>query len=83
MHSYLGIPIFDSRHKVFGHLAFKDDKKMENSILMNSVYQIFTARAGMELEPLEGQRVLIDVALGGDELPADERLRMIVNLLGK
>ncbi len=81
LQSYLGIPIFDSRRKVLGHLVFKDDKKMESSILMDSVYQIFTVRAGVEMERMERQHRLLEIARGKGNEAAEERLRNIVRLL--
>jgi PAS domain S-box-containing protein len=49
--SYYGIPIFGSRGKVIGHMAFFNDKAMkEEDILTDAVYQVFTARAAAEIE---------------------------------
>ncbi len=49
--SYYGLPIFNSERQVIGHMAFFDDKEMnEEDILMDSVYAIFTARAALEIE---------------------------------
>jgi PAS domain S-box-containing protein len=82
MYSYLGIPIFDSRKKVLGHLVFKDNKKMENSILMDSVYQIFTARAGVEMERMEDQNILLQV-VRGERLASDDLARLTVSRLSE
>jgi GAF domain-containing protein len=83
LRSFLGIPIFDRQRKVLGHLVFKDDKKMPSSILMDSVYQIFVARAGVELERMEDRAALLQVAQGEGGAPAEERLRKIAGLLSE
>lgn len=48
--SYLGIPIFSSEGQVIGHLAFLDTKEMREDVMVDSVFRIFAARAGAELE---------------------------------
>jgi len=49
--SYYGLPIQDSQGKVVGHMAFLDNRKMnEEAVLMDYVYRIFTARAAAEIE---------------------------------
>jgi hypothetical protein len=48
--SYLGLPIFSRNGAVIGHLAFVDDAPMDDDMLVESVYRIFTARAAVELE---------------------------------
>lgn len=47
---YLGIPIFASDGKVIGHLAFLDTKPMGDDMLVASIYRVFAARAGAEME---------------------------------
>ncbi|SBT06532.1 PAS/PAC domain-containing protein (fragment) [Candidatus Accumulibacter aalborgensis] len=47
---YLGIPIFASDGKVIGHLALLDSKEMADDMLFASIYRVFTARAGAEME---------------------------------
>jgi PAS domain S-box-containing protein len=81
MYSYLGIPIFDSRRKVLGHLVFKDNKKMDDSILMYSVYQIFAARAGIEMERMDDQNTLLQVVRGERSLLSDDQARQTVSRL--
>ena len=54
---------------------------MESSILMDSVYQIFTVRAGVEMERMERQHRLLEIARGKGNEAAEERLRNIVRLL--
>ena len=81
MCSYLGIPIFGREQRLLGHIVFKDDKKMDESMLMDSVYQIFMARAGVEIERMEEQQALLEIARGDGELPSDERLKQMASLL--
>jgi len=47
--SYLGIPLFNSDHRVIGHMVMVDDKPMSEDPLWISVLQIFANRAGVEL----------------------------------
>jgi PAS domain S-box-containing protein len=47
---YLGIPIFGSDGRIIGHMAFLDRKQMTEDMLVDSIYRIFTARAGAEME---------------------------------
>jgi PAS domain S-box-containing protein len=48
--SYLGLPILGRDGGVIGHLAFVGDAPMDDDMLIDSVYRIFTARAAAELE---------------------------------
>ena len=48
--SYLGLPIHARDGIVIGHLAFLDTAPMPGDMLVESVYRIFTARAGVEIE---------------------------------
>ncbi|MBL8473370.1 MAG: PAS domain-containing protein [Rhodocyclaceae bacterium] len=50
---YLGLPIFSSAGEVMGHLAFLDTRRMDDAMLVESIYRIFTARAAAELERLQ------------------------------
>ncbi|MEF8766513.1 MAG: PAS domain-containing protein [Candidatus Accumulibacter phosphatis] len=47
---YLGIPIFASDGRVIGHLAFLDTRPMGDEMLVESIYRVFAARAGAEME---------------------------------
>ena len=76
--SYLGIPIFDSHGKVLGHLVFKDVKEMDESILMDSIYRIFTARAGGEMQRMMEQKSLLEMAHGLAQPTSEERLRALI-----
>ncbi len=48
--SYLAIPVISASGQVLGHLAVMDRKRMELEQLDLSVFKIFGARAGAELE---------------------------------
>jgi PAS domain S-box-containing protein len=48
--SYLGLPIHARDGGVIGHLAFVDTVPMGKDMLVDSVYRIFAARAGVEIE---------------------------------
>jgi PAS domain S-box-containing protein len=48
---YLGLPIFGRDGLVIGHLAFVHGQPLvAEDVLLQSVYRIFTARAGVEIE---------------------------------
>lgn len=47
--SYLGVPLFDSSHRVIGLLAVIDTKPMPEDPHAISILEIFAARAGAEL----------------------------------
>jgi PAS domain S-box-containing protein len=47
---YLGLPIFAHDGFIIGHLAFVHGQPMYEDMLLESVYRIFTARAGVEIE---------------------------------
>jgi PAS domain S-box-containing protein len=48
--SYLGVPVRDSHQRVIGHLVAFDDKPMPADSLALSVLEVFSSRAGVELE---------------------------------
>ena len=48
--SYLGVPIRARDGRVLGHLAFLHRAAMPEDMLVDSVFRIFTARAGAEME---------------------------------
>ncbi len=50
--SYLGVPLFDSKNKIIGHLAVLDDEPMTSGDEARHlpILKIFAARAGAELE---------------------------------
>ncbi len=58
--SYLAIPITGASGQVLGHLAVMDTKRMELGQLDVSVFKIFGARAGAELERLHMETLLKD-----------------------
>lgn len=78
--SYLGIPILDSRERILGHLVFKDDKPMQESILMDAVYRIFTTRTAIEIERGLREKALLRVADGFASLTGrEQRLGALVS----
>lgn len=58
--SYLAIPVASASGQVLGHLAVMDTKSMELGQLDVSVFKIFGARAGAELERLHMETHLKD-----------------------
>jgi PAS domain S-box-containing protein len=57
--SYIGVPIFDSSEsKVIGHIAIFDDKEMDEELLVDSIFRIFAARAGAELQRMQAAKAL-------------------------
>src|SRR5262245_311308 len=48
--SFIGVPLWDSSHRVIGHMVLVDDKPMSEDPLWISVLQTFATRAGVELE---------------------------------
>ncbi len=70
--SYLGLPIRDPSGKLVGHLAFFDNKPMTSSMLITSIFRIFTARAGVEIARLRLERALLELTGKLQALPAVE-----------
>jgi len=58
--SYLAIPVTSAGGQVLGHLAVMDTKRMELEQLDLSVFKIFGARAGAELERTHMEAMLKD-----------------------
>jgi PAS domain S-box-containing protein len=56
--SCVGTPLFNSNGKVVGLMAIMDDKPLNNSKLVESMLQIFAARASAELERLQALEAL-------------------------
>jgi len=48
--SYLGLPCFDTKGVVIGHLACRDRKPMEGELPHDAVLRLFAARASVEME---------------------------------
>jgi len=59
--SYLGMPITASDGRVLGHLAFFDTRPRGDEMLLDSIYRIFLARAGAEMEREHAVRRLAEV----------------------
>jgi two-component system sensor kinase FixL len=59
LESYIGVPIFDSSDtKVIGHIAIFNDKEMDDALLVESIFRIFAARAGAELQRTQAAKAL-------------------------
>jgi two-component system, LuxR family, sensor kinase FixL len=59
MEGYIGIPIFSgSRNKVIGHIAIFDDRQISDELVVESVFRIFAARAGAELQRMQAEQAL-------------------------
>ncbi len=59
LESYIGVPIFDSSDsKVIGHIAIFNDKEMDDALLVESIFRIFAARAGAELQRMQAAQAL-------------------------
>jgi formate hydrogenlyase transcriptional activator len=56
--SFLGVPLWDSSHRVIGHMVLVDDKPMSEDPLWISVLQTFATRAGVELEREQAEEKL-------------------------
>jgi signal transduction histidine kinase len=56
--SYLGAPLFNSSGQILGHLAIFDDKPMELDPQARSIFEIFAARAGVEMERKKSEDAL-------------------------
>ncbi|WP_413290439.1 ATP-binding protein [Bdellovibrio sp. HCB337] len=54
--SYLGVSLFDSRGDILGILVGLHDSPMEDSDLVTTVFSIFAARAGAEIERIRSER---------------------------
>lgn len=68
--SYIGIPIFDSSgSRVIGHITIQDDKEMGEEMLVESVFRVFAARAGAELQRMQAAEALRD---------SEEKYRLLV-----
>lgn len=56
--SYAGIPLFNSKNELLGHLAVLDDRMMENEARYRAVLEIFAARAAAEMERQQAESAL-------------------------
>jgi formate hydrogenlyase transcriptional activator len=56
--SYCGVPVFDERGRVFGHIAIIDDKPMPDGPRGIAVMRIFAARVRAEIERLRVEDAL-------------------------
>jgi PAS domain S-box-containing protein len=53
---YFGIPIYDSHHRIIGHLAVLHAKPLRISNWQQSILKLFALRAGVELERQREER---------------------------
>jgi PAS domain S-box-containing protein len=58
--SYLGVPLWDGRGSVLGHLAVFDQRPMPDEPRRVQIFRIFAARAGAELLRLRMEQALFD-----------------------
>jgi PAS domain S-box-containing protein len=56
--SYAGIPLFNSKSELLGHLAVLDDRPMDNETRYRALLEIFAARAAAEMERQEAEEAL-------------------------
>jgi signal transduction histidine kinase len=56
--SYLGMPLCDSLGNILGHMAVMDDKPMQRHAYDLTIFKIFAARAGIELERKRAEEAL-------------------------
>ncbi|MDX1908226.1 MAG: ATP-binding protein [Bacteroidia bacterium] len=56
---YIGTPLFNSAKEVIGLLVVMHDGPFDNYSLLQAVIQVFTTRAGAELERRRAQRALV------------------------
>ncbi|MGH8610189.1 MAG: sigma-54 interaction domain-containing protein [Gammaproteobacteria bacterium] len=56
--SYLAVPLKDRQGQVLGHLGIMDNELMELTPPQMSVFQIFAARAGVELQRMQAEKAL-------------------------
>lgn len=55
---YLGVPIYNSKNVVIGHLAIFHDEILKDISKYFSILQIFALRAGSEMERIEAEELL-------------------------
>ena len=60
--SYAGVPCFDAKYRIIGHLAVMDDKPMLDKKRTLSILKIFAARAGAEMERKRTENAMRDMA---------------------
>jgi PAS domain S-box-containing protein len=75
--SYYGTPLINAEGAVVGHLALLDDKPMDASVALTSIYRIFTARAAAELARNHTEHSIAALVNELETLGREERLRHI------
>ena len=68
--SYLGAPLFDSRHRPLGLLVAMHDAPMDEDLQGRDLLTVFAARAGTELERMRVEETLRE---------SEQRTRLIIN----
>lgn len=76
--SYYGLPITDDEGRVIGHMAFFDDKPMDDGMLLDSIYRIFLARAAAELARQDVEHAIRELVSGLALASGDDNLRTLV-----
>jgi PAS domain S-box-containing protein len=70
IHSYLGIPLYDSSGGVIGHIILMDSKEIQNDKLEEITMRIFAARAAAEMDRKKAIDALKE---------SEERLRLLTD----
>jgi len=56
--SYMGVPLWDTEHRILGHLAVLDTRPLSEESRTLKIFQIFTARASAELQRIRAEKVI-------------------------
>ena len=56
--SYMGVPLWDTEHRILGHLAILDTRPLSEDSRTLKVFQIFAARASAELQRIRAEKVI-------------------------
>ena len=56
--SYMGVPLWDTEHKILGHLAILDTRPLSEESRTLKIFQIFAARASAELQRIRAEKVI-------------------------
>ena len=54
--SYMGVPLWDTKQRILGHLAVLDTRPLEEESRALKIFQIFAARASAELQRLRAEQ---------------------------
>ena len=78
LESYFGLPILDGDERVIGHLAFFDDKAMNDGVVVESIFKIFTARAAAEIARTHTQNFVTDLVKALSEVTGQHSFQLLV-----